>query len=277
MLRNKNQIWKKVRSIGFYFLLVLIMIWTLFPFLYMVISSFKTNVDLFNVNKLFFFKPTLKNYIDVFSLYSFAEPLRNTTIITFTAVSLSLLLGVPAAYSIARFNQRLFSTVILAVRIIPGIAYLVPWYIIFTKLGLNGTYVSLIICHMLICLPMIVWVMIPCFEKIPRDLEESAMVDGCTRFLAFRKIMLPLSIPGLITCTLLTFIGSWNNFIFGLILGTSKTQPLPVAIFRFISYTEVNWGGLMAASVVITLPIIIVCMLLQKYIISGLTAGAVKG
>ena len=124
---------------------------------------------------------------------------------------------------------------------------------------------------------MIVWVMITYFDKLPKDLEESAMVDGCTRLDAFLKIMLPLSVPGLITATLLTFIASWNNFIFGLILGTSKTQPLPVAVFSFISYTEVNWGGMMAASVVITLPIIVICMLLQKYIISGLTAGAVKG
>ena len=114
-------------------------------------------------------------------------------------------------------------------------------------------------------------------DKLPKDLEESAMVDGCTRLDSFLRIMLPLSVPGLITATLLTFIASWNNFIFGLILGTSKTQPLPVAVFSFISYTEVNWGGMMAASVVITLPIIIICMLLQKYIISGLTAGAVKG
>ena len=262
---SKNT-WKTLRSIGFYFLLVLIMIWTLFPFLYMVISSFKTNVDLFNMDKLFIFKPTLKNYIDVFTLYDFAKPLKNTTIVTCISTVLCLLMGVPAAYSISRFKQHFFSTVILAVRIIPGIAFLVPWYVIFTKLGLNGTYVSLILCHMLIGMPMIVWVM-----------EESAMVDGCTRLDSFLRIMLPLSVPGLITATLLTFIASWNNFIFGLILGTSKTQPLPVAVFSFISYTEVNWGGMMAASVVITLPIIIICMLLQKYIISGLTAGAVNG
>lgn len=268
---------KTIRSIGYYLILALIMIWTIFPFLYMVISSFKTNVDLFNMDKLFVFKPTLKNYIDVFTLYNFAKPLKNTAIVTCMSTVLCLLLGVPAAYSIARFKQRFFSSVILAVRIIPGIAFLVPWYMIFTKLRMNGSYASLILCHMLIGLPMIVWVMIPYFEKLPRDLEESAMVDGCTRLDAFLKIMLPLSVPGLITATLLTFIGSWNNFIFGLILGTSKTQPLPVAVFSFISYTEVNWGGMMAASVVITLPIIVVCMLLQKYIISGLTAGSVKG
>lgn len=229
------------------------------------------------MDKLFIFKPTLKNYIDVFTLYNFARLLKNTTIVTCMSTALCLLLGIPAAYSIARFKQRLFSTVILALRIIPGIAFLVPWYVIFTKLGISGSYVSLILYHMLIGLPMSVWVIIPYFEKLPRDLEESAMVDGCTRLDAFLKIMLPRSVPGLITATLLTFIGSWNNFIFGLILGTSEAQPLPVAVFSFISYTEVNWGGMMAASVVITLPIIVVCLLLQKYITSGLTAGAVKG
>lgn len=268
---------KRIRGIGFYFVLAIIMLWTLFPFLYMVLSSFKQNVDLFNPDKLFFFVPTLRNYIDVFTRYDFLRPLKNTAIVTCVSTLFSLLLGVPAAYSIARFKQRMFSTVILAVRIIPGIAFLVPWYLIFSQLGMTGTYTSLILCHMLIGLPLIVWIMIPYFEKLPGDLEESAMVDGCSRMQAFLRIMLPLSVPGLITATLLTFIGSWNNFIFGLILGTSKTQPLPVAIFSFISYTEVNWGGMMAAAVVITLPVIVICMLLQKYIISGLTAGAVKG
>ena len=249
----------------------------MFPFLYMVLSSFKTNVDLFNMDKLFVFKPTLQNYIDVFTRYSFAKPLRNTAVISIVSTALSLLLGVPAAYSIARFKQQSFSNIILAVRIIPGIAFLVPWYLIFTKLNLNGTFTSLILCHMLVALPYIIWIMIPFFEKLPQELEESAMMDGCTRLQAFSRIMLPISIPGLITATILVFISSWNNFIFGLILGTSKTQPLPVAIFSFISYTEVNWGGMMAASVVITIPIIIISLILQRYIIAGLTAGAVKG
>lgn len=268
---------KKLRRFGFYILLVLIMLWIMFPFLYMLLSSFKRNVDLFNIQHLFTFQPTLKNYVDVFTRYSFAKPLRNTAIISVVSTLFSLVLGVPAAYSIARFRQQTFSNIILAVRIIPAISFLVPWYLIFTKLNLNGTFTSLILCHMLVALPYIIWIMIPFFEKLPAELEESAMMDGCTRFEAFSRIMLPISIPGLVTATILVFISSWNNFIFGLILGTSKTQPLPVAIFSFISYTEVNWGGMMAASVVITIPIIIISLFLQKYIIAGLTAGAVKG
>lgn len=277
MMTLTKQQKKKASDVGFYMVLALILLWVLFPFLYMVLGSFKQNVDLFNMDKLFVFKPTLQNYIDVFTRYDFVKPLKNTAVVSVVSTALSLLLGLPAAYSIARFKQKMFSTVILAVRIIPGIAFLVSWYLIFSKLGLTGTYTSLILCHMLIGLPYIIWVMIPSFEKIPKELEESAMVDGCTRIQAFSRIILPVSVPGIITATLLVFIGSWNNFIFGLILGTSKTQPLPVAIFSFISYTEVNWGGMMAASVVITLPVIILTLLLQKYIIAGLTAGAVKG
>ena len=201
----------------------------------------------------------------------------NTTIIAVSSTLLSLVIGVPAAYSIARFKQKAFSVIILAVRIIPGIMFLVPWYLLFTKIGLSGTYTSLILCYMLLALPYIVWIMIPFFEKLPQELEESAMVDGCMRLQAFYRIMLPVAVPGIMTATILVFISSWNTFIFGLILGTSKTQPLPVAIFSFISYTEVNWGGLMAAAVVITLPIIVIALILQKYIVAGLTAGAVKG
>ena len=273
---NKKQK-TKLKRIGFTVLLVLVLSITMFPFLYMLLSSFKTNVDLFNLNKLFLFRPTIKNYVDVFTRYSFGRPLMNTTVISVVSTLISLLIGVPAAYSIARFRQKAFSIVILAVRIIPGIMFLVPWYLLFTRVGLSGTYTSLILCYMLLALPYIVWIMIPFFEKLPAELEESAMVDGCIRLQAFTRIMLPISVPGIMTATILVFISSWNTFIFGLILGTSKTQPLPVAIFSFISYTEVNWGGLMAAAVVITLPIIVIALVLQRYIVVGLTAGAVKG
>ncbi len=268
---------KRLRRAGFYLLLLIVLMIIAFPFVYMTLSSFKQNVDLFNLDKTFIFKPTLQNYKDVFVRYNFINPLKNTTIVTVSATLISLLFGVPAAYVIARFGMTVMSTVILAIRIIPFISFLVPWYQIFSKIGLTGTYTSLILCHMIIGLPYIIWIMIPYFEKLPQEIVESAIIDGCYYYEAFLRIMLPLSIPGIITSTILVFIASWNNFIFGLILGTGNTQPLPIAIFSFISYTEVNWGGLMAASVVVTIPIIIVTLILQRHIIAGLTAGAVKG
>ena len=271
---KKNK--KRIKRTFFYIGLILITFLVFFPFLYMLLSSFKTNADLFNVKKLVAFTPTLQNYVDVFVRYEFLKPLRNTLIVSCISTVVSMLIGVPAAYSIARFKQTAISSAILAVRIIPAMSLLVPWYMIFKSIGLQGTFTSLILCHMLVSLPMLVWIMIPHFESLPASLEESAMIDGCTRQAAFARIMIPISIPGLITSTLLVFIGSWNNFLFGLILGNSKTQPLPVAMFSFISYIDVNWAGMMAAASVITLPIIVISLSLQKYVVAGLTAGAVK-
>ena len=271
---KKNK--KRIKRTFFYIGLILITFLAFFPFLYMLLSSFKTNADLFNVKKLVAFTPTLQNYVDVFVRYEFLKPLRNTLIVSCISTVVSMLIGVPAAYSIARFKQTAISSAILAVRIIPAMSLLVPWYMIFKGIGLQGTFTSLILCHMLVSLPMLVWIMIPHFESLPASLEESAMIDGCTRQAAFARIMIPISVPGLITSTLLVFIGSWNNFLFGLILGNSKTQPLPVAMFSFISYIDVNWAGMMAAASVITLPIIVISLSLQKYVVAGLTAGAVK-
>lgn len=275
-MMNKRLI-KKIERTLFYIVLIAILLVEVFPFAYMVISSLKTNVDIFNPGKLFNFKPVIDNYISVFKRYSFGRPLFNTVWVALISTVLSLILGVPAAYSIARFQQKSFSAVILAVRIIPGIAFLVPWYLIFTRLGMAGSYTSLILCQMLFSLPYIVWIMIPTFEALPRELEESARVDGCIIITAFWRIMLPVSMPGLITAALLVFIAAWNTFLFGMILGGPNTKPMAVAILRFISNNDVNWGGLMAGCCVITFPVILVALALQKYIVAGLTAGAVKG
>jgi multiple sugar transport system permease protein len=130
---------------------------------------------------------------------------------------------------------------------------------------------------MLVALPFVIWIMIPYFESLPRELEEAAWVDGSSRVGTFFRIILPLSGPGIITSSILSFIFSWNNFMFSLILSGTNTKTLPVAVFSFVSYSQINWGGLMAAAVVITAPILIISLFLQRYIIKGLTAGAVKG
>jgi multiple sugar transport system permease protein len=128
-----------------------------------------------------------------------------------------------------------------------------------------------------VTMPFIIWVMIPFFEGLPGELEESARVDGCTTTGAFIRVLLPISWPGIITASILAFIFSWNNFMFSLILAGEKTKTLPIAVFNFLSYSEINWGGLMAASVIITLPVLIIALIAQRYIIAGLTGGAVKG
>lgn len=266
-----------VKNILFYLSILVILFVLLFPFIWMVLASFKINKDILNVDKMFSFVPTVKNYISVFVDYDFIKPLKNSAIISVSSTALALLLGLPCAYAIGRARLHLFSGIILMIRIIPAISFLVPWYLLFTKLKLTGTYTSMIVCHLIVSLPTIIWIMIPYFETIPRELEESAKVDGSSNMNTFLKIMLPLAVPGILTSGILAFVNSWNNFLFALTLSSSRTTTLPIAIYQFISYSNVNWGGIMAASVIITLPIIIISFFLQRYIITGMTAGAVKG
>jgi multiple sugar transport system permease protein len=258
-------------------MLALILFCAVFPFLWMILASFKNMVDLLSVNKLFSFKPTFDNYLDVFGKYKFYQPILNSLYVGVVSTALALFFGLPTAYSIAREKQTMLASVILVIRIIPAITFLVPWYIIFMKINLVGTYTSLILAHLLIALPLIIWIMVPYFESIPRELEQAAWVDGCSRIGTFVRIVLPLSAPGVLTASLLAFIFSWNNFIFALVLCSNRTRTIPTAVFNFISYTEINWSGLMAAAVTITAPILIISLCLQKYIIKGMTAGAVKG
>jgi len=270
---------KKARLVDLVFYLVIIsmaMI-VLFPFLWMLSSSFKTQVDIIAWPPRFVFKPTLQNYAKVFGEQDFLKYFMNSSIVGISAVGASLILGLPAAYSIARFRQKRLSVFILVARLMPGISFLLPWYIIFSRIGLMDSYAALILSHMLIALPVIVWIMSSYFDGVPTELEESAMVDGATRQRAFFSIILPLSGPGIVTATTLSFIFSWNNFMFSQVLSMERTKTLPIAVYNFVSYAEVDWGGVMAAAVAIMAPAILLTMLFQKYVVKGLTMGAVKG
>lgn len=249
----------------------------MFPFVWMILSSFKTQVQIMAMPPQWIFSPTMKNYVEVFADQDFGKFMVNSFYIASGATFLGLVLGLPAAYAIARYKLQGLSFAILVARIVPGITFLIPWFILFSKLKMVDTPLALILAHMLVTMPFIVWVMIAFFEAIPQDLIEAARVDGCSEQYAFMRIVLPISGPGIITSSILAFLFSWNNFMFSNILAGPRTKTLPVAIFNFLSYSEINWGGLMAAAVIITLPVLILALLTQKYIVRGLTAGAVKG
>src|ERR1035437_8829833 len=217
----KNKI---VNTVLFYLLVLLFALVVLFPFLWMLGSSFKTQVDIISWPPKLFFAPTLQNYRKVFEEQDFLKYFFNSTIVGTAAVGLSLLLGLPAAYSISRYAQKKLAVFILLARLMPGISFLMPWYIIFSRLNLMDSYVALVLSHMLITLPIVVWIMSTYFNSIPREMEESAMVDGATRQYAFWAIILPLSGPGIITATTLSFIFSWNNFMFSQVLSMEKTK-----------------------------------------------------
>ena len=274
---NVHQIKKMLKKTGFHILAYTIAFCVIFPFIWMVLSSFKLQSQMLNTQYLFRFDATLRNYASIFSRYRFSTPIINSFIIATFSTICSLILGLPAAYAIARYRFRKLGLVLLMVRMIPAITFLVPWFVIFTFLGIVDTYLALILAHLLVSLPFIVWVMIPYFESLPRELEESAAIDGSSVLRSFIRIILPLSGPGLATSSILSFVFSWNNFLFGIILSGRITKTLPVAIYGFISYSDIDWGSIMAGSVIITIPIIVISLILQRYIISGLMAGAVKG
>jgi multiple sugar transport system permease protein len=258
-------------------MLVLIVLTFLAPLAWMVLASFKTNVDIYNPAAALVFTPTLGNYDTVFNQANYLQYIFNSFWVGFAATALSLVLGLPAAYSMSRFVMKKSATLVLMARIIPGVSLLVPWYFIFANLKLVGGYEVLIMSHMFVSLPLIVYIMMSFFDSLPLELEEQAQVDGLTPIGAFLRIALPLSVPGVATAGILSFIFSWNNFMFALVLSGAKTKTLPVAIFDFVAYASIDWGGLMAAAVIITLPIMVIALFTQKYIVSGLTAGATKG
>ena len=247
------------------------------PLLWMLAASFKTNVDIYDASKAVFFSPTLANYRTVLQQADYLQFVFNSFIVAFVSTTLSLLLGVPAAYSMSRFAMNRSALVVLMARVIPGVSLLVPWYYLFANLHMVGGYTVLILSHMFVALPLVVYIMMGYFDSLPIELEEAALVDGLMPIGAFRRVVIPLSRPGIATAGILAFIFSWNNFMFALVLSGARTKTLPVAIFNFVSYASIDWGGLMAAATVVTLPIMVIALFTQKYIVSGMTAGATKG
>jgi multiple sugar transport system permease protein len=268
---------RRLRQVGIYLLMALVLIVMLFPFYWMVLTSFRNQVDNTSPVPVWFFQPTLENYRNVIRGNDFLEFTWNSLVIAALSTGFGLVLGLPAAYSIARFKQNGLALAILIARLTPYITYLVPWYLAFRALGLIDTYLALTLTHLIVGMPLIIWIMISFFEEVPVELEEAAYVDGASRLGTFFRVVLPLSAPGTVAAAILAFIFSWNQFLFSLVLSGPNTKPVPVAVFNFISYGQIDFGGLGAAAVLITLPVVLLTLAIQRYIVSGLTMGAVKG
>jgi len=249
----------------------------LVPLVWMLLASFKRNLDVIDPAKTLAFEPTLANYETVFGAQSFGAFILNSLLVGAGSTVIALLIGVPAAYGIARFTVKGTVAFLLMARVIPGVSLLVPWYFLFSQVQLVGTYTVLILTHIFVTMPLVVAIMTGFFDGIPAELEEASQIDGTTRIGAFVRVVLPLSLPGIATSAILSFIFSWNNFLFALVLSSQTTRTLPVAIVNFTSYASVDWGGLMAAATIITVPVMLIALVAQKYVVSGLTAGATKG
>lgn len=248
-----------------------------FPFAWMVFSSFKPGVELMEIPPKWFSLPTLINYKNVFVETAFVSRAFNSFIVATLSVGFGMVLGLPAAYAIARYRHRILGITILMTRMIPGISFLVPWFIIYRHLNLLDSYRGMAAAHLVLTLPLIIWITIGFFEDLPREMEEAARIDGCNKWQAFIKIVLPLCRPGIATAAILSFIFCWNHFLFALVLAGPNTNTLPVTVFQFISYEEIDFGGMYAAATLITAPIVILVMLIQNQFVEGLTMGGLKG
>ncbi|HEX5327645.1 MAG TPA: carbohydrate ABC transporter permease, partial [Acetobacteraceae bacterium] len=188
-----------------------------------------------------------------------------------------LAVGVPAGYGIAKARAMKTAALILIARITPGLSYLVPLFILFQWIGLINTLTGIAITHLVLTVPIVVWIMIGFFEGLPGELEEAALVDGATIWQAFRHVALPLSRPGVTVALILAFITSWNNFLFGIVLAGRTTRTLPIAVYNMLTFEQISWGPLAAAALVVTAPVLVLTLVIQKEIVAGLTAGGVKG
>jgi multiple sugar transport system permease protein len=249
-----------------------------FVFLWMLSLSLKNEVDNMAFPPVFIpSPPTFANFIKVFAENDFLNYTKNSVIVSFGATGLALLVGVPAGYGIAKARAMKAAVLILVARITPGLSYLIPLFLLFQWMGLLGTLTPLVITHLVLTVPIVVWVMIGFFEGLPGEIEEAALVDGATIWQAFRYVALPLARPGVTVATILSFIFSWNNFLFGVILAGRETRTLPIAVYNMLTFEQVSWGPLAAAALVVTAPVLLLTLLMQKEIVAGLTAGGVKG
>jgi trehalose/maltose transport system permease protein len=270
------------RDLGFWLLVAAIAVFALFPFYYAVLTSLRSGTDLFRVAYL----PDtldLSNYVALFERQSFGRNILNSVLVAGSVVALSLLAGVTAAYAFGRIafrGRKLLLVTVLCVSMFPQVAVLSGMFELIRALGLYNTLPGLILANLMLTLPFTMWVLTTFMRELPREIEESAYVDGATPWITIRRIFLPLMAPAMVTTGLLSFVVAWNEFLFALTFTLTDEQrlvPVAIALMSGSSGYELPWGAIMAASVIVTVPVIALVLVFQRRIVAGLTAGAVKG
>lgn len=269
-------------SLMIYFGTFLFIILAFFPFFWTLLSSFKPAYQLFQINPPLWPQPfTWKNYLAIFWERRFHLNILNSLLVAGGTSFICVALGSLAAYALARLalpGKRAILGFILIISLFPPVSIVSPLFLMFQRAGLINTYAALILPYLTFALPLTVWLLTAFFQQIPRELEEAARMDGASTLRVFWQVTLPLGAPGIFTTAILTFIYCWNEFLFALAFTTNdQSRTVPVAIVLFSGYHAVPWGQILAAVTVVTLPVALVVLILQRRIISGLTAGAIKG
>jgi multiple sugar transport system permease protein len=278
------------------FVLFFVLIGFLFPIIWIFLISFKDQTQISSMPPDVFSSFTLDNYKDIFNIgtvttdsaksalmrtksINFFKSILNTILLSTASVFFSLLIGVPAAYGLSRYKNNAKETlafIFLSFRFVPELIMIIPLYLIYQKIHLYGTYFGLIWVYILIPLPMIIWITRIHFDDLPFDLEQAALLDGYSKWRAFVKMILPLAKPGIAAATVLSFIYAWNNFIFGFVLATTKIQPVTVTILSYYDITDLSYGRMAASIIIAILPVIVISQIASKYLVSGLSMGAIK-
>jgi multiple sugar transport system permease protein len=256
--------------------LVLITGFFLAPVAWMIATAWKPARDIFSIPPTLLFTPTLANFRSVFHYFDLAHLLESSLIISFGAAALSLLIGVPAGYSLARARTKWaigLAYFFLAVRTVPPAATLIPFYMMMRDIGLLGTWWAVILLDTTLNAAFVVWMMFSYFRSLPREMEEAALTDGCTLFGSFRRVALPLVRPGIVASALLCVMFSWNDFLFSSFLTRADSKPISVALLTAYGTKDITWGTLGALAHFSTVPIVLIGLLLNRHFVQGLTRG----
>ncbi len=267
-----------VINITKYALIIIILLWILVPIFWMILTALKSQSAMYTLPPKWIFKPTLSNFKHTWEM-GISKYLWNSLIASSSAVAIATLLGSLAGYSLTRGKIPRRNDIafwVLTTRMAPIIAVLLPLYIIFRNLHLLNTLLGLVVAYTTFDLPLAVWIMASFFKTIPRELEEAALIDGCGKLSSFLRISLPLSAPGLVATAVLCFIFAWNDYAFAVILTTSDTQTLPVFAARLITHRGIQWGIIFSMGTMIFIPVLIAGWMIRKYLVRGLTMGAIK-
>lgn len=267
--------------IVYYLAIAFVLALALFPIYWTITTSFKSKMDVISTPPKWIFRPVLDNYKYItYARIAFPRYLKNSLIISVGTTLIAVTAGSLAAYALARYNFKGKENIafwMLSTRMMPAPAVVLPLYILMRGFKLIDTHAAPILTHVIITLPFAVWVMRGFFEEIPKDLEEAALVDGCSRFSSFIRIVLPLSLPGLVVTALFCIMFSWNEFLFALVLTSTRAKTATVACTEFRGWMETAWGPACAAATITIIPILLITLFLQRHIVRGLTLGAVKG
>jgi ABC-type sugar transport system, permease component len=259
--------------------LVIVLIVCVFPFYWMVAASLKSPPDILSSTPQFFFEPTLQNYVDAFGKFDILKSLKNSLFVALVTVVLSLVLGTPAAYAIARFDfkgKRDIWFWFISNRMLSPIVVALPFFLIARNLKLLDTPWALILIYLTFNVPIVVWICADQFRNIPKELDEAATLEGYNSFAIFWRVGLPLAMPAIAVSAIFSFIFSWNELLYALILTRSEAKTAPVVATSFMSGYELPWGQIMATGTVVALPVIVFSMIVSRQLVRGLTAGAIK-